>query len=247
MIRPVDRSKLGLRENAILGNYSLSKAHHASLDIGTDDALFIWDIVLAADNAGTNYVLDKVFNVPPWNGYGFMLTDSKMRFYWQDAGGGSTSYTPPIQMTRGRHLLAFFLDRSGNLYQYDNGALIYTADISAYDGVDKGSPGGAFRVLQDTVFPSQPLLGLQLHFFTAGQLPDATERAQIASSLVANPYDMPEILSGRTLHATELRLHITFDDLDPSAVAITDESAYGNDLTITGATVADCVKEFYGV
>jgi len=247
-VKPKTRSVLGLRGNWPNGGYALSRATNPSLNMGLNDAVFLVTFQKITDLVHQSlYVGMKI----DWtNGYywEFELGKAYLVIYY----GGVPLFVGSGILSGGFHSAATFVDRDGNVEHYIDGGA---------DGSGSVSAAGAANLDNNTDFLmqinytgggsysySQPLLHYEQWFIDPADFPAAAERARIAQQFAADPYTTPSLMTERANAATEQRLALTFENLDPAATTITDESAYGNHVTIAGgATVADCMKEYAGV
>jgi len=226
---------MGMRGNWIGNGWCLSHVTNASLNIGLADFLIVLDVFEEPQAAADTYLLQKVGGAP-LRGVYLIYSAGKPSLMLYDVGGAPITYSAGMDISHGRNILLFFTDRDGNAYIYVNGSLS-TLDITATN-VDQDNAGHLVLLYGNVPnYRSQPLLSYQQYNFGVGGLPNATERAQIVAEASADPSTIPATLAARPAHATELRLALDFSDMDSAANAVTDNSAYGNDMSLSGGAL----------
>ena len=236
MMVPVGKSAMGMKGNWMSGGWSLTHADHSSLDIGFSDFLIILDTpYIEQQDAVETFVAEKYGGMPNC-GYYISYINEKPSLSLYDGTGAAVTCMAGVPLDRGRNILLFFADRDGNAYIYDNGVLVGTADITVANKNQNNA--GALNMMYGSGidYRVQPMLGFQLYNFLAGGLPDATDRAQIVAEASANPYEIPATLQSRTNYTVEQRISLDFSNIDPAATVVTDNSAYSNDMSISGGS-----------
>lgn len=250
LIKPGDRSKIGLRARVFNGGWLLSRvaASAGSLNMGLSDFAIMVDIIIDRFSVGGYSLFNYKYNGV--NGYYITIEPTKQIYFRLFIGGVSTIVWSPIgSLAKGRYRIWCFADRDANGYIYINGTLVQTLNIAAANA-NLDNAGDFFYRYNDgsPIYAPVQLLGWYMWNFGVSGLPDATTRAAIVAQDMANPYVVPPVLSSRPGAATEERLRITFDNHDPVATVISDESPQANHLTIGGGlTVASVCKEFGSV
>jgi len=239
--KPADRSKIGIKGHIFQAGWLLSRvaASAGSLNVGLDDFAIMIDYIFPPRLLNGPYIIYKSLA-----GAGYVIRCATTNILWFQLDSGAVMVVIPITFGE-RCRLWFFADRDGNLYTYCNGALINTTNIVA--GNLNQDNGGNYQLNYDNGTPtyrSGDILGIYHFNFGVGGLPDVATRAMIIGQDMDNPYVVPLSLSSRPNYATEERLRITFDNHDPAATVITDESPQANHLTIAGGlTCASILKE----
>jgi hypothetical protein len=251
LIKQGDRSALGLRGAWPNSGNALSHATHASLNMGLNDAIFLF--LFKKVSSLTSLFAVFLNKTVGFNRYAVCQSYGNDRVTLVlGSGVGSLTVSATTVLSNGYHIYSIFANRDGNAEFYDNGIIDGTPDISSVAAINQDN-AGLLTMNQNEMghafySMSQPLLHYEQWFIDPANFPSAGERLQIVRQYVANPYDIPPLLNVRPNKATELRLALDFQNLDPAWNYIPDVSAYANNMSIAGgALVSACVKEFGAV
>jgi len=253
--KPPDRSCLGLRGSwpNTGATYRLSHADDANLDIGLADYGFIFDVIFDSAPSG-NLFVSKEAGAPL--GYviytGVNGDDYYIGVQMRNNAGGAIGHAGLWLPWKGRHIITCFVDRNGNAYGRDNDDIGIQIGIDGNTNIDQDN-AGAFNMFNNdqSVSPQSfgpAVLSFQFYIFGVDGGPNSVEIDAIHGQALSDPYSVPPLLQARVNYATEQKMYLPFENLDPAWTVITDESAYALSPTIVGGnTVATAVKEYGNV
>jgi len=245
-LKPSNKSIYSLKIDAV-SSWAMYLAHQAAFDLGLGDAICILTCKFDLEPLGLQVLYNQ--DGAPTRGWGLVFHTSNfvgIRLF--TAGGAEQNLYGGVALTEGEYILIWQIDRDGNCDIYDclTGTQYASIDISSYAAIDQSNTS-QFRMFNPTATWATRNMSHFINFqywnFGAGGLPSAAICEDIRNELVQNPYDIPPTLNNRVDKATELRLHLTLDNIDPTFRAIPDESAYANNLNLNGIDPAYVIEE----
>lgn len=251
--KTTDHSALGLRgywPNTGATN-RLSHAHDANLNIGLADFGFIIDMEWKGRPYAARYVT-KEAGAPLGYDIGTAVNAAGEHYIWvqmRNAAGGAIGHAGLWLAGKGRHIVTVGVDRDWIIYGRDNEDIAIQIGVDANTNINQDNNGALNMFENDQSSSPQhfgpDVLSWQFYNFGVDGCPSVAEIDQIHGEMIADPDSVPVALSNRVNYATEQRMYLPFENLDPDALVITDESAFALSPTIVGGfRVRDAIKEY---